>query len=144
MASLDLRISLKLISKVNAPFVIASAAIAQLGERQTEDLKAPRSIRGGGISFSSERDPNLFQYLIKQEAHPVRIAFRWLIRAFAGFLPAAEVIYLWDFILAYDSLGMRVRFSAKSNENRHFTPVRRWRLHSTPRLLARRADGKCD
>ena len=74
----------------------------------------------------------------------MRIAFRWLIRAFAGFLPAAEVIYLWDFILAYDSLGMRVRFSAKSNENRHFTPVRRWRLHSTPRLLARRADGECD
>ena len=27
------------------------AAIAQLGERQTEDLKAPRSIRGGGILF---------------------------------------------------------------------------------------------
>ena len=30
---------------------IFQAAIAQLGERQTEDLKAPRSIRGGGISF---------------------------------------------------------------------------------------------
>jgi len=95
-------------------------------------------------AYFKERDPNLFQYLIKQEAHPVRIAFRWLIRAFAGFLPAAEVIYLWDFILAYDSLGIRVRFPAKSNENRHFTPVRRWRLHSTPRLLARRADGECD
>ena len=28
----------------------AQASIAQLGERQTEDLKVPRSIRGRGIS----------------------------------------------------------------------------------------------
>ena len=27
------------------------AALAQLGERQTEDLKAPCSIHGGGIFF---------------------------------------------------------------------------------------------
>ena len=27
------------------------AALAQLGERQTEDLKAPCSIHGGGIYF---------------------------------------------------------------------------------------------
>ena len=95
-----------------------TAALAQLGERQTEDLKAPCSIHGGGILFISlfyssqfffvflsESDPDLFQYLIKQGSHPVRIAFRWLIRAFAGFLPAAEVIFLWDYILAFDSLG---------------------------------------
>jgi hypothetical protein len=30
----------------------ASAAIAQLGERQTEDLKVPGSIPGRGIHFS--------------------------------------------------------------------------------------------
>ena len=29
----------------------SSAALAQLGERQTEDLKAPCSIHGGGIYF---------------------------------------------------------------------------------------------
>ena len=29
------------------------AALAQLGERQTEDLKAPCSIHGGGNSFFS-------------------------------------------------------------------------------------------
>ena len=28
------------------------AAIAQLGERQTEDLKVPGSIPGGGIHFA--------------------------------------------------------------------------------------------
>ena len=31
---------------------VGMAALAQLGERQTEDLKAPCSIHGGGISFS--------------------------------------------------------------------------------------------
>ena len=30
-------------------YYIILASIAQLGERQTEDLKVPRSIRGGGI-----------------------------------------------------------------------------------------------
>ena len=30
------------------------AALAQLGERQTEDLKAPCSIHGGGILFKNE------------------------------------------------------------------------------------------
>ena len=29
----------------------STAALAQLGERQTEDLKAPCSIHGGGILF---------------------------------------------------------------------------------------------
>ena len=29
----------------------STAALAQLGERQTEDLKAPCSIHGGGTSF---------------------------------------------------------------------------------------------
>ena len=29
----------------------STAALAQLGERQTEDLKAPCSIHGGGIHF---------------------------------------------------------------------------------------------
>ena len=32
--------------------LVCSAAIAQLGERQTEDLKVPGSIPGLGISFS--------------------------------------------------------------------------------------------
>ena len=31
--------------------VITKAAVAQLGERQTEDLKVPGSIPGGGICF---------------------------------------------------------------------------------------------
>ncbi|KAJ9086969.1 hypothetical protein DSO57_1037991 [Entomophthora muscae] len=37
-------------SRVRGPYK-AYAAIAQLGERQTEDLKVPRSIRGGRNFF---------------------------------------------------------------------------------------------
>ena len=32
----------------------SSAALAQLGERQTEDLKAPCSIHGGGMFFVAQ------------------------------------------------------------------------------------------
>ena len=39
------------ISSRNAEMI--SAALAQLGERQTEDLKAPCSIHGGGMLFFS-------------------------------------------------------------------------------------------
>ena len=34
------------------------AALAQLGERQTEDLKAPCSIHGGGIFFPAMFEPS--------------------------------------------------------------------------------------
>ena len=40
-----------------------SAALAQLGERQTEDLKAPCSIHGGGIAFLC-RDHSLSNYKV--------------------------------------------------------------------------------
>ena len=41
--------------------VITKAAVAQLGERQTEDLKVPGSIPGGGIYFfQNKRYENAF------------------------------------------------------------------------------------
>ena len=43
------------------------AALAQLGERQTEDLKAPCSIHGGGISFF------LTEYVVNCCPHPGNI-----------------------------------------------------------------------
>ena len=36
---------------------ITAAALAQLGERQTEDLKVPGSIPGGGILVSTSSSP---------------------------------------------------------------------------------------
>ncbi len=51
-------------------WVVLLAAIAQLGERQTEDLKVPGSIPGGGISF--------FFFLLQQasrESSTARMVF---------------------------------------------------------------------
>ena len=36
----------------------------------------------------------------------LRIAFKWLIRAFSGFLASDQVLLLWDRILAYNSLDI--------------------------------------
>lgn len=34
----------------------------------------------------------------------VRVVFKWLMRAFSGHLPPEQLLYLWDLVLAYDSL----------------------------------------
>lgn len=34
----------------------------------------------------------------------LRIAFKWLMRAFSGYLASNQLLSLWDRILAYDSL----------------------------------------
>lgn len=32
------------------------------------------------------------------------MVFKWIMRAFSGHLPPEQLLYLWDLILAYDSL----------------------------------------
>lgn len=34
----------------------------------------------------------------------MRIVFKWLMRAFSGHLPPDQLLFLWDLILAYDTL----------------------------------------
>ena len=34
----------------------------------------------------------------------IKIVFKWLIRGFSGYLQPEQLLYLWDLILAYDSL----------------------------------------
>ena len=52
MPTLALNLNLKLTTKVTSlQPIYTRAAIAQLGERQTEDLKVPGSIPGGGTDF---------------------------------------------------------------------------------------------
>ena len=34
----------------------------------------------------------------------LRIVFKWLMRAFSGYLSSGEVLRLWDKVFAYDSL----------------------------------------
>ena len=49
-------------------------------------------------------EPQLTFYLKSVGVQATRIAFRWLIRAFSGYLASDQVMLLWDKILAYDSL----------------------------------------
>lgn len=34
----------------------------------------------------------------------IRVVFKWIMRAFSGHLPPEQLLYLWDIVLAYDSL----------------------------------------
>lgn len=49
-------------------------------------------------------EPQLFVHLKAIEVQPLRIAFKWLIRAFSGYLASEQVLLLWDRILAYNTL----------------------------------------
>uniref|UniRef100_A0A8C4Z646 TBC1 domain family, member 19 n=1 Tax=Gadus morhua TaxID=8049 RepID=A0A8C4Z646_GADMO len=48
--------------------------------------------------------PQLFYHLRQIGAQPLRIAFRWMVRAFSGYLSTDQLLLLWDRLLAYDSL----------------------------------------
>lgn len=51
-------------------------------------------------------EPGLFLHLKSISVHPLRLAFKWLVRAFSGYLASEQVMLLWDRILAYDSLEL--------------------------------------
>uniref|UniRef100_H2UKV9 Recombination signal binding protein for immunoglobulin kappa J region n=1 Tax=Takifugu rubripes TaxID=31033 RepID=H2UKV9_TAKRU len=48
--------------------------------------------------------PQLFYHLRQVGAQPLRIAFKWIVRAFSGYLSTDQLLLLWDRILGYDSL----------------------------------------
>ncbi|XP_077444251.1 TBC1 domain family member 19 [Stigmatopora argus] len=48
--------------------------------------------------------PRLFFHLRQIGAQPLRIAFKWMVRAFSGYLCTDQLLFLWDRILGYDSL----------------------------------------
>nr|XP_054755376.1 TBC1 domain family member 19-like [Lytechinus pictus] len=47
--------------------------------------------------------PQLFFHLKQINAQPLKIAFKWMMRAFSGYLASDQLLLLWDRILAYDS-----------------------------------------
>ncbi|KAH3840801.1 TBC1 domain family member 19-like [Dreissena polymorpha] len=49
-------------------------------------------------------EAELFFYLKSVGCQPLKIAFKWLVRAFSGYLSSDQVLLLWDRILAYNSL----------------------------------------
>uniref|UniRef100_A0A8C1XVC7 TBC1 domain family, member 19 n=1 Tax=Cyprinus carpio TaxID=7962 RepID=A0A8C1XVC7_CYPCA len=48
--------------------------------------------------------PQLFYHLREIGAQPLRIAFKWIVRAFSGYLSTDQLLLLWDRILGYNSL----------------------------------------
>ncbi|GJQ86471.1 hypothetical protein Trydic_g10377 [Trypoxylus dichotomus] len=48
--------------------------------------------------------PKLWTHFANIGIPPLRIVFKWLMRAFSGHLPPEQLLQLWDIILAYDSL----------------------------------------
>ncbi|KAB0800144.1 hypothetical protein PPYR_08024 [Photinus pyralis] len=49
-------------------------------------------------------DTVLWHHFKKNNIPPIRVVFKWMMRAFSGHLPPDQLLYLWDLILAYDSL----------------------------------------
>lgn len=49
-------------------------------------------------------EPELFFHLKSVGCQPLKIAFKWLVRAFSGYLSSDQVLLLWDRVLAYNSL----------------------------------------
>ncbi|XP_038055873.1 TBC1 domain family member 19-like, partial [Patiria miniata] len=54
-------------------------------------------------SLLQANQPQLFYHLREIGAQPLRIAFKWLMRAFSGYLASDQLLLLWDRILAYGS-----------------------------------------
>uniref|UniRef100_A0A4W3IWV1 TBC1 domain family, member 19 n=1 Tax=Callorhinchus milii TaxID=7868 RepID=A0A4W3IWV1_CALMI len=48
--------------------------------------------------------PQLFYRLREIGAQPLRISFKWMVRAFSGYLATDQLLFLWDRILGYNSL----------------------------------------
>ena len=49
-------------------------------------------------------EPDLWMHLLRHEIQSLRLVFRWIMRAFSGHLPPEQLLYLWDLVLAYDSM----------------------------------------
>ncbi|XP_055639366.1 TBC1 domain family member 19 isoform X2 [Toxorhynchites rutilus septentrionalis] len=49
-------------------------------------------------------EPQLWSHFRELQIQPIRVVFKWLMRAFSGHLPPEQLLTLWDLILGYDSL----------------------------------------
>lgn len=67
----------------------------------------PQGIVGLSLLFETllqTHEAELFFHLKSIGCQPLKIAFKWLVRAFSGYLSSDQVLLLWDRILAYNSL----------------------------------------
>ncbi|KAK2563145.1 TBC1 domain family member 19 [Acropora cervicornis] len=63
------------------------------------------SLYAAPLGFVCSHAPQLY-YLFKQIYTRLRLAFNWLIYAFAGYLDTEQLLLLWDRIFAYDSMEL--------------------------------------
>ena len=52
-------------------------------------------------------EPELWIHLLEHDVQPLRVVFRWIMRGFSGHLPPEQLLFLWDLVLAYDSMEVR-------------------------------------
>ncbi|CAF0745815.1 unnamed protein product [Didymodactylos carnosus] len=67
----------------------------------------PKGIVGLCVLFEClmrQVSPELYFHLQNSQIQPLRIAFKWIMRAFSGYLACSQLLALWDRILAYESL----------------------------------------
>lgn len=67
----------------------------------------PQSILGLCALFENifqAKDAKLFFHLRKIDVQPIKIVFKWLMRAFSGYLASSQLLELWDRVLAHNSL----------------------------------------
>ncbi|GBP07093.1 TBC1 domain family member 19 [Eumeta japonica] len=51
-------------------------------------------------------EPLLWIHFRNININPIRVVFKWLMRAFSGHLPPEQLLFLWDAVLGYDSLEL--------------------------------------
>lgn len=48
--------------------------------------------------------PRLFRHMKEIGCQPLKIAFKWLVRAFAGYLGTEQLLLLWDRVIGFQNL----------------------------------------
>ncbi|XP_037926548.1 TBC1 domain family member 19 isoform X2 [Hermetia illucens] len=56
-------------------------------------------------------EPQLWSHFRELQIQPIRIVFKWLMRAFSGHLPPDQLLILWDLVLGFDSLEILSLFA---------------------------------
>ena len=53
-------------------------------------------------------EPDLWLHFMSHEIQPLRLVFRWMMRGFSGHLPPEQLLYLWDLVIAHDSMEVNL------------------------------------
>jgi len=51
-----------------------------------------------------QKNPTLVLHLKSIKAEPLKLAYKWILYAFSGYLDPDQVLLLWDRIVGFDSL----------------------------------------